>query len=217
MVSFWLENPNNLLNKNYITEIWPNSDFNLARKLNAITRLIIILTILGYFFTKSPYIPVSALVSIVILVIIYKTKIKTEKLEEFVGSFKKKEHPYAVKDLDAMMQKEFTMPTKKNPVMNVLMTEYSENPNRKPAAPSYNEVVEEEINDKAERKDNKLFKNLGDNLSFEHSMRNFYAMPNTKIPNNQKDFAMFCYGNMPSCKDGDALQCSKNNALFRTT
>ena len=217
MVSFWLENPNTLLNKNYITEIWPNSDFNLARKLNAITRLIIILTILGYFFTKSPYIPVSALVSIVILVIIYKTKIKTEKLEEFVGSFKKREHPHAVKDLDAMMQKEFTMPTKKNPVMNVLMTEYSENPNRKPAAPSYNEVVEEEINDKAERKDNKLFKNLGDNLSFEHSMRNFYAMPNTKIPNNQKDFAMFCYGNMPSCKDGDALQCSKNNALFRTT
>ena len=215
MVSFWLENPNTLLNKNYITEIWPNSDFNLARKLNAITRLIIILTILGYFFTKSPYIPVSALVSIVILVIIYKSKIKTERVEEFVGSFKKRDA--AVKDLDAMLQKEFTMPTKKNPVMNVLMTEYSENPNRKPAAPSYNEVVEEEINDKAESKNNKLFKNLGDNLSFEHSMRNFYAMPNTKIPNNQKDFAMFCYGNMPSCKDGDALQCSKNNALFRTT
>lgn len=215
MVSFWLENPNTLLNKNYITEIWPNSDFNLARKLNAITRLIIILTILGYFFTKSPYIPVSALVSIVILVIIYKTKIKTERVEEFVGSFKKRDA--AVKDLDAILQKEFTMPTKKNPVMNVLMTEYSENPNRKPAAPSYNEVVEEEINDKAESKNNKLFKNLGDNLSFEHSMRNFYAMPNTKIPNNQKDFAMFCYGNMPSCKDGDALQCSKNNAIFRTT
>ena len=215
MVSFWLENPNTLLNKNYITEIWPNSDFNLARKLNAITRLIIILTILGYFFTKSPYIPVSALVSIVILVIIYKTKIKTEKVEEFVGSFKKRDA--AVKDLDTILQKEFTMPTKKNPVMNVLMTEYSENPQRKAAAPAYNEVVEEEINEMAQRKDNKLFKNLGDNLSFEHSMRNFYAMPNTKIPNNQKDFAMFCYGNMPSCKDGDALQCSKNNALFRTT
>ncbi len=169
MVSFWLEHPNTLLNKNYITEIWPNSDFNLARKLNAITRLIIILTILGYFFTKSPYIPVSALVSIVILVIIYKSKIKTERVEEFVGSFKKRDA--AVKDLDAMLQKEFTMPTKKNPVMNVLMTEYSENPNRKPAAPSYNEVVEEEINDKAERKDNKLFKNLGENLYCEKNKR----------------------------------------------
>ena len=217
MVSFWLENPNTLLNKNHITEIWPNSDFDLARKLNAITRLIIILTILGYFFTKSPYIPVSAFVSIVILVIIYKTKSKS-KMEEFVGSFKKREHPHAVKDLDNILQKEFTMPTKKNPAMNVLMTEYTENPNRKPAAPAYNEVVEEEINEKAQRDiDKKLFKNLGDNLSFENSMRNFYAMPNTKIPNNQKDFALFCYGNMPSCKEGDALQCSKNNALFRTT
>ena len=48
-------------------------------------------------------------------------------------------------------------------------------------------------------------------------MRNFYSMPNTQIPNNQKDFANFCYGNMPSCKEGDELQCSKNNASFRTT
>ena len=213
MVSFWLENPNTLLNKNHITEIWPNSDFDLARKLNAITRLIIILTILGYFFTKSPYIPVSAFVSIVILVIIYKTKSKS-KMEEFVGSFKKRDA--AVKDLDNILQKEFTMPTKKNPAMNVLMTEYTENPNRKPAAPAYNEVVEEEINEKAQRDiDKKLFKNLGDNLSFENSMRNFYAMPNTKIPNNQKDFALFCYGNMPSCKEGNYLQCSKNNSRLR--
>tara|TARA_B100000902_G_C27074367_1_gene795629 strand:+ start:234 stop:875 length:642 start_codon:yes stop_codon:yes gene_type:complete len=213
MVSFWLENPNALLNKNYVTEIWPNSDFDLARKLNAITRLIIILTILGYFFTKSPYIPVSAIISIVILVIIYKTKSKS-KIEQFVGSLKKKTMDHKI---DSILQKEFTMPTKKNPVMNVLMTEYSENPKRKPAAPSYNEVVEEEILEKAQNKNSKLFKNLGDNLSFENSMRNFYAMPNSQIPNNQKDFAMFCYGNMPSCKEGNSLQCSKNNALFRTT
>jgi len=214
MVSFWLENPNTLLNKNYVTEIWPSNDFDLARKLNAITRLIIILTILGYFLTKSVYIPVSAIISLVVLVIIYKTKIKTEN-EGFTSSFKKRDE--AVKDLDNLLQKEFTMPTKKNPLMNVLMNEYSENPTREQAAPAYNELVEEEVNEKAQYQDKKLFKNLGDNLSFENSMRNFYAMPNTKIPNNQKDFALFCYGNMPSCKEGDALQCTKNNALFRTT
>ena len=54
MVSFWLQNPNALLNKNYITEIWPNSDFDLARKLNAITRLIMILAILGYLSSTIP-------------------------------------------------------------------------------------------------------------------------------------------------------------------
>ena len=215
MVSFWLDNPNILLNKNYIVELWPNNDFDLERKLNAITRLIIILTILGYFLTKSHLIPVSALVSIIILVIIYKTKSKNQKKEAFVGTFTKRDG--AVKDINKVLEKEFTLPTKKNPVMNILMNEYSENPNRKPAAPSYNDSVVEDINEKSQNVDKKLFKNLGDNLSFQHSMRNFYAMPNTQIPNNQKDFAEFCYGNMPSCKEGDSLQCSKNNALFRTT
>ena len=60
------------------------------------------------------------------------------------------------------------------------------------------------------------YQDLGDNLAFEHSMRNFYAMPNTTIPNNQKEFAEFCYGNMPSCKDGDYFQCEKNNVSLRT-
>ncbi len=214
MVSFWLENPNALLNKHHITEIWPNSDFDLGRKLNAITRLIIILAILGYFLTKSIYIPVSALVSIIVLVIIFKSKNKKAD-EGFVGSFKKRDA--SISEIGQVLEKEFTLPTKKNPVMNILMNEYSENPTRKPAAPAYNDEVHEEINEKAQSRDKRLYKNLGDNLSFENSMRNFYAMPNTQIPNNQKDFALFCYGNMPSCKDGDALQCSKNNALFRTT
>lgn len=215
MVSFWLDNPNVLLNKNYITELWPSNDFDLERKLNSITRLIIILTILGYFLTKSQYIPVSAIVSIIILVIIYKTKSKSQQKEGFHNTFTKGDT--AVKDISKILEKEFTLPTKKNPMMNVLMTDYKENVNRKPAAPAYNDTVREEINEKIKGVDKKLFKNLGDNLSFQHSMRNFYAMPNTQIPNNQKDFAEFCYGNMPSCKEGDSLQCSKNNALFRTT
>ncbi len=213
MTNFWLENPNILLNKNYLTEIWPNNDFDLARKLNAITRIIVIMAILGYFLTKSIYIPVSAIVSLVVLVIIYKSKkeTKAQTKEGFLSNSVQKN------ELNKILEKEFTMPTKKNPVMNVLMNEYKENPKRKPAAPSYNNEVRAEINDNVKSEDKRLFKNLGDNLSFESSMRNFYAMPNTQIPNNQKEFAEFCYGNMPSCKEGDALQCSKNNALFRTT
>ena len=211
MTNFWLENPNVLLNKNYITEIWPNSDFDLARKLNAITRIIIIMAILGYFLTKSPYIPISAVVSLIVLVIIYKSKGKMSIKEGFKSEFLEPD-----KDLNKILQKEFTMPTKKNPVMNVLMNEYKENPHRKPAAPAYNDTVHKEINENATTQDKRLFKNLGDNLSFENSMRNFYAMPNTQIPNNQKDFAEFCYGNMPSCKDGDYFQCEKNNVSLRT-
>ena len=50
---------------------------------------------------------------------------------------------------------------------------------------------------------------MGDATNFENSMRNFYTMPSTTIPNNQKAFSEFCYGNMKSCRDGDNDHCSK--------
>ena len=50
---FWLENPSILLEKNKIFEIWPKEHYNMAEKLNAITRSIIVLTTLGYLSTKS--------------------------------------------------------------------------------------------------------------------------------------------------------------------
>ena len=210
MTEFWLENPNILLNKNYITEIWPQDKFDLARKLNAITRIIVLMGILGYYLTKSPFIPVSAIVSLIVLVIIFKSKNKI--IKEGLTNEMDNDNSSNLKEI---LQKEFTMPTQKNPVMNVLMNEYHDNPQRKPAAPVYNEDVHQEMNEKAKSKtDKRLFKNLGDNISFENSMRNFYAMPNTQIPNNQKDFALFCYGNMPSCKDGDALQCCGSFITF---
>ena len=207
--SFWLDNPNVLLNKNHLTEIWPQDNFDLDRKLNAITRLILILAILGFLFTKSSYIIVSAAVSIVILVMIHKSK-SSSKLEGMSNLDVK----INKEEFEELLNEEFTMPTKKNPFMNVLMNEYKDNPERKSAAPVYNEEVLDEATKKS-RSDDKLYKNLGDNLTFQNSLRNFYSMPNTNIPNNQKEFAEFCYGNMASCKEGDEFMCEKNSGSVR--
>jgi len=202
--SFWLDNPNVLLNKNQITEIWPQDNFDLDRKLNAITRLILVLAILGFLFTKSSYIIVSAAVSIVVLVMIHKSKSHSKEGMENLDIKINKE------DFEELLNEEFTMPTKKNPFMNVLMNEYKDNPKRKSAAPVYNEEVLDDATKKS-RKDERLYKNLGDNLTFQNSLRNFYSTANTSIPNNQKEFAEFCYGNMASCKEGDEFMCEKNN------
>ena len=43
-------------------------------------------------------------------------------------------------------------------------------------------------------------------------MRQFYTVANTKLPNDQKEFGEWLYGNMPSCKDGDAQQCLRKAA-----
>ena len=90
--------------------------------------------ILGYYLTKSPYIPISAFVSIIILVIIFKSK-KTI-IKENMTNIDSIQNNSNIKEV---LKKEFTMPTKKNPVMNVLMNEYTDNPTRKPAAPIYND------------------------------------------------------------------------------
>ena len=117
----------------------------------------------------------------------------------------------------------FTNPTKTNPLMNVLLPEIQDDPKRKMAAPAYNKAVEKQINNRTEdfivsNFDNdpeikkKLFSNLGDSLEFENfGQYNFYATANTRIPNDQKSFADFCYGDMISGKEGNDFALMKNN------
>ena len=101
----------------------------------------------------------------------------------------------------------YTLPSKNNPLMNVMPTDYTDNPNKKKAAPSYQKNIDVQILENTQKNfkhtipNKKLYQDLGDNLTFQHSMRNFYTNPNTTIPNDQKSFTEFCYGNMNSGKE----------------
>lgn len=204
---FWLDDPKILFNINHITEILPPSNGSFQQKLNAITRLVILLTLVGFIGTGSYNVLVSSAVTLVILVIVFKTHQTKNAKKELIKQIKKE--GFANPEIYKSTKNSFTQPTKKNPLMNVLLPEITEEPERKPAAPSFNQEVEKEINKKAA--DPRLFLDLGDKINFDSSMRNFYTTANSTIPNDQKGFAEFCFGDMPSCKDGDSLQCSKNN------
>ena len=52
-IQFWTNEPTILFNKEYMFELWPTSDMCYEQKLNAITRLVILITILGYVSTTS--------------------------------------------------------------------------------------------------------------------------------------------------------------------
>ena len=52
-IQFWSNDPTILFNKDYIFELWPTSSMCYEQKLNAISRLVILLTILGYILTMS--------------------------------------------------------------------------------------------------------------------------------------------------------------------
>lgn len=203
MSSFWLDNPNSLFDRSHISQLWPTNELNMNEKLNAITRLIILLTMVGYMITKNVKIVVSFFVAIGVIIVMQRTKSNDEIKESFQNQ--------KYLEIKPLKESNFTVPTKKNPLMNIMMDDYKYNTNKKPAAPSYNEKVKKEINESGKNPNAKLYKNLGDNLQYEHSMRNFHTMPNSQIPNNQNAFAKFCYGDMKSCKDGDEFQCTRNN------
>tara|TARA_Y100000590_G_scaffold380385_1_gene448685 strand:- start:486 stop:1106 length:621 start_codon:yes stop_codon:yes gene_type:complete len=204
MVKFWLNNPYELLNKQNISHLIPQNKDTLEEKLNAMTRLILLLTILGYIITKSIKIVLSGIVSLVLIAILYKSKEKNH-VEGFNASKIKK-------DKTKLNKSKYTMPTKKNPLMNVLLPEIQDDPTREKAAPAYNNNIEKLIDEKAI--DPNIFRDLGDTMAFSNSMRQFYATANTQVPNDQKAFLDFCYKNMPSCKDQSYLTCTARSSKY---
>jgi hypothetical protein len=209
MTQLWFDQPSILMNKSYITELFPKDTMSSNQKLNAIVRVVILLSMIGYIVTKSPYIPIIALVSM-FATVIYGKSVKKEGMTNPLKTeldFQNDIRVHMSKDVN-----EHTMPSKSNPLMNVQLTEINDNPTRKPAAPSYNPTIQEKIHKSSKEKlDPRLFKNVGDEIQFEHSMQRFHTTANTEIPNDQEGFAKFCYGTMPSCRGGDDKACIKNN------
>ena len=204
----WFKNPNFLFNYDNLFDLWPTEKMSREEKFNAITRLVILMTLIGCFLFKSIKILITGIVTIVLLIATYLI-LNKKTIEKFSNE-----------DIYEKLKINYTNPQINNPMMNVLPNEIKDNPHRLQAAPAYNKAVEKEINKSTEKfiKKNfddintgeKLFENLG-KYDFEKSMRQFYTTANTSIPNNQKEFAKFCYGNMASCKDGDVEMCLKSN------
>jgi len=209
--TFWLNDPTILFDKNVISELWPIENMTREQKINAITRLVILLTIIGVLFLKDIKILITGIVAIIILLFTYYILNKNDNTNKLKETFSNEEIYEKVKH-------NFSNPTSTNPIMNILLPEIQDNPNRLAAAPSYNNAVKNNINEKTknfivsnfdnnENIKKNLFDDQGDNFEFEQSMRQFYSTANTRVPNNQREFAQFCYGNMASCKDGDVEGC----------
>jgi hypothetical protein len=213
--TLWLTNPIILVDKNAITQLWPMENMTREQKINAITRLVILLTLMGFLFLNNIKILITGIIALLILLFTYYILNKNANLNNVKETFSNEEMYEKVKH-------NFTNPTSLNPIMNTLLPEIQDNPNRLEAAPSYNSAVKNSINEETkefiannfENNENikkNLFNNQADNFEFEQSMRQFYTTANTRVPNNQNEFARFCYGNMASCKDGDVEMCLKNS------
>jgi hypothetical protein len=191
---------------------------SFEEKLNAITRVVLILSILGFIFTMNSNILIIGLLTIAIIYSMYRLrkqnilKEKGKKLEEGFENESVKDTKEPKKMLKQMLKQEFHPVTKKNPMGNVLLTDIGDDPERQSAQPAFNPNVHDDINSKTKRQtqmlypgikstSKQLYGDLYDNYQFDNDMmRNFYSMPNTKVTNDQGAFGEWLYGNMPSGK-----------------
>jgi hypothetical protein len=226
---FWINQPSVLLDKNDMTDLWPMPLMSVEQKLNAITRLVILLTVLGFLITKNINIVFTGFITLAIFVMLYRTQYNLNTSSETADSSSSsgKKEGFVTSQMYNALKPHLTTPTVQNPMMNVLLPEISYNPTRDEAAPAYNPEVEKEINQstegyvvldfeprnltEAEKLRKKLFADLGDKYEFDDSMRMFYTNPSTTIPNDQKGFAEFCFGDMISCKQGNEMACQRFN------
>ena len=143
-MQFWINEPTVLLNNQYITELWPSADMSYEQKMNAVTRLVILISFLGYLLSMKPRILVAGLLTIICVVILFKMKkpklTKDMLTEGFVASSSQ-----SSTSLPEIIKSDFKSGDKRNPFSNVLLTQINDDPERKSAPPAFNVDVDEDI------------------------------------------------------------------------
>lgn len=221
---FWGENPNIFFDKDYILEFFPVEPMTYEQKMNAVSRLIIFLTVVGFGVTYNVNLLLISLVILGFIYLLYNYQKKEFQRKAYLENFADSPAMAALQSRGeniAPFEEVFDKPTVHNPFANVLVTDYDYNPHKKPAAPSYDENVNQDILKQAKEWVNqanpsqpniadKLFRGLGEEMEFQQSLRQFTSNPSTTIPNDQKGFAEFCYGEMISAKEGNVFSLARN-------
>lgn len=208
-IKVWFDDPTILFNKDSIFELWPTMDMCYEQKINAITRLVILITILGYILTTSKRIVAVGVLTLVVIYVLFKSrkqKITNDMINEgFTNSMV--EVTGEPVPLDAVLKTEFKQGSKKNPFSNVLLTQIGDEPDRKSAPPSFNVDVDEDITKNIKRAvqmmnpgikntSKQLFGDLYQEQQLDNFSRQLYSTPNTQIENSQSAFAQYLYNNL---------------------
>jgi hypothetical protein len=238
---FWFNDPTIIFNKDSMFQLWPTSSLSFEGKLNAISRIVIVLSILGFLFTRKTHFLIIGTVTLAIIVSFYKFRknniiknlVKQEegfqvRGTEPLGSISSSLMTTNPVTLETVLRSEFHPTTKKNPFGNVLLTDIMDQPDRKSAAPSFNPDVYDDINSAAKNQtqmlnpgiintNKQLYGDLKDNYDLDKSMMRFYSTANTRITSDQGAYANYLYGNMFSAKESTpegAMMRVKDNVRY---
>ena len=188
MTAFWLQDPTVLFNNTGITQIIPTSDMNRDAKLNAISRLIILMTLLGYLFTMSIKLLLLGAIALAMIALLHTaqsnatatgsnatgsnatgsnataTGTNGDKKEGFANYANYNTGRRRMVNHAQPSALSFQAPTPQDPLMNVLLTDIKDRPTRPAAEPAFNPQVEHEINETTQQF---VVQDLGSNPNLE--------------------------------------------------
>ena len=194
---FWFSDYSILYERPRLLEFFPTTGMSSDEKLNAIVRFGVYAGFLMYVYggnINTLYLPVA-------LAIVTKLMHDNMPAEGLTGA------PWGGLSEKApdMATASCTMPTVDNPFMNPSITDIRDDPKKAPACPIDSPATAKQVEDSFY---NDLFRDVDDVWGRQTSSRNFYTVPNTKLPNDQTEFAEWLYGSkqQAGCRE-DPSRC----------
>jgi len=199
----WFQDPKQLFNKDKILEFWPSETQQPARRINATTRFILYSACFIYLINRDIRIFILAGMVISVLYVLDKGGLVDAGLPGDARPTFSHDQDYAPN---------CQLPTADNPMANVLLGDYTTNPNRPPACyyPTVSKDVKRLLDDTIPYDCGRSRCSLP-KYQRNAAARQFISAPVTTIPGDQTAFAEWCYGkkNHPMCRD-DPSKCDPN-------
>lgn len=193
----WFEDPRSFITVNNYDQFLPSREMSNVQQLNSLLRLSVYFAAVCLVLVQNVTILVAPLV---VALFTYHMHATDRTNAESAGMVLEKMQ--AERDNTGATCR---VPTKANPYMNVLMSDFSQDPTRPKAC----NLVDKHVAQSADRlASSTLYTDVDDVFNRDASNRPFYTTSSTTIPNDQNAFASWCY--RPSgktCKEGNYDAC----------
>ena len=192
----WFDDPQQLFRSDEILQFWPDNEQTPEDRINASSRFIIYACCIIYLTRRDPRIFVLGGTILGVLYVMYKSNMVKEGYGLSVGG----------------MGDGCQMPTVDNPMANVLMTDYTDAPNRLEACyyPTVKPFVKAYLDDRIPYDSGRSRSPLPSQQKNAYA-RQFVTTAVSQIPGDQTSFAEWCYGakNARDCRTNPEM-CSPN-------
>jgi hypothetical protein len=191
----WFNKPSELFRSDKIASFWPTSNQSPAERINSSTRFILYTSCVLYLINRDMRVILLGILTIAALYVLFKAGVVKDTVAAKTGA--------------APGSADCQKPTPDNPLGNVLLSDYTDDPSRPEACwyPSVKPAVQEYLDNTVKYGPARTRSPTAE-YQRKAFARQFITGPVSSIPGDQTGFAEWCYGKKfnPQCRS-DPKNC----------